>query len=100
MNEEKCIEQRRFESIEKDIQEIKATISIHAKEISDLKEGQAETRVYVKQIFNRLDELKEMFELFTTTKDNTEDKWLKVALELIKAIGLVAGVVAGIKILK
>jgi len=97
MNEEKCIEQRRFENIENDITEIKNSIALHSKEIAELREGQAETRVYVKQIFERLDDLKA---LFKTGTSDTSEKWLRVVMELIKTIGIVAGIVAGIKILK
>lgn len=96
MVEEKCFEQRRFENIENDIVEIKNSITLHSKEIAELREGQAETRVYVKQIFERLDDLKA---LFKTGANDTSDKWLKVVMELIKAIGIIAGIIAGVKVL-
>jgi archaellum component FlaC len=96
MQMEQCSEARRFENIENDIKEIKDTIKVHSTDIQTLKEGQAETRIYVKQIFERIDDIKLMFK--SATKENNS-VWVKVVLELIKAIGIVAGIIAAIKLL-
>ncbi|QIB26118.1 hypothetical protein [Caloranaerobacter azorensis] len=96
MNEEKCLEQRRFQNIEDDLRELKETVKVHSSEIADLKENQAETRIYVKQIFERIEDLKILFKSGT---GESNEKWLKIIMELIKAIGLIAGIIAGIKIM-
>jgi chromosome segregation ATPase len=89
----------RLETLEKDLQEIKDVIKNHTSDITALKESQAETRVYVKQIFERIEDLKTLFKTNVSTTSNANDKWMKVVLELIKAIGTIAAIIAGIKIL-
>lgn len=96
MAEEKCTESRRFQSIEEDLKELKDTVKSHGSDIASLKENQAETKIYVKQIFERIEDLKVMFKAGT---GEANDKWLKVVMELIKAIGIIAGIIAGIKVL-
>ena len=92
MNEE----ERRFMTIEEDIRELKVKVEKHSEEISELKQSDIRVEVYVKQIFERLDDLKAMFNTATQSNNNT---WQKVVLELIKAIGIVASVVGAVKIL-
>lgn len=91
-----CLEGRRFENIEGELKELKETTKNHAVDISKLKESDAETRVYVKQIFERIDDLKVLFKQGTAENNST---WSKIVLELIKAIGVVGGIIAGIKLL-
>lgn len=93
----KCIEERRIKNIEDDIDELKKENKKHAEDIVLIKENQAETRVYVKQIFERIDDLKMLFKEGNKENNNT---WSKIVLELIKAIGVVGGIIAGIKLLQ
>jgi hypothetical protein len=65
-------------------------------DVSDLKINQAETKVYVKQIFERLEDLKT---LFTTGTKNNNSTWLEVSKELIKLVAIVGGIIAGVKLL-
>lgn len=83
-------------AVKEDIKELKETVKSQGTDIISLKENQAETKIYVKQIFERIDDLKVMFKSGTS---DTNDKWLKVVMELIKVIGIVAGIVAGVKVL-
>jgi len=64
-------------------------------EVKELQQSVAETAVYVKQIFDRINDLKE---LFKATNHETNQAWQPVMLELIKMMGIVAAVIAGIKI--
>lgn len=91
-----CNQDLRLRALEKDIDELKKNDKKQDEEISTLKTNQAETKVYVKQILERIDDLKV---LFTTGTSNTSDKWQKVVIELIKAIGTIGAIIAGIKIL-
>lgn len=83
-------------AVKEDVKELKETVKSQGTDIISLKENQAETKIYVKQIFERIDDLKVMFKSGTS---DTNDKWLKVVMELIKVIGIVAGIVAGVKVL-
>lgn len=85
----------RFKNIESDIEELKETVKIHSNDIVALKQNQAETRIYVKQIFERIDDLKVLFKSGNADNNKT---WSKIVIELIKAIGIVGGIIAGIKI--
>jgi archaellum component FlaC len=91
-----CTEKRRFENIESDVKELKDITRAHSNDIIALKEGHAETRIYVKQIFERIDDLKVLFKTGTNENNST---WSKIVMELIKAIAIIAGIVAGVKLL-
>jgi chromosome segregation ATPase len=71
--------------------------------VSRLNEGQAETRVYVKQIFDRLDDMKIMFQsAVQVSKDTIKENnstWKPIIIELIKLVTVIAGIVAGVKLL-
>jgi len=86
----------RFKNIEDDIEELKETVKIHSSDIVELKQNQAETRIYVKQIFERIDDLKVLFK--SGNSDNNKI-WSKIVIELIKAISIVGGIIAAIKII-
>lgn len=91
---EPCINERRFVTIEKDIDEIKQIQQNHANSISTLKENQAENRVYVKQILERIEDLKVLF----TSSNNTQTGfWQKVIMELLKIIVILIGMFVGAK---
>lgn len=98
-----CISERRFLNVEEDIRELKEKDKEHDKEINVLKENNAENRVYVKQIFDKIEDLTVLFK--TASSDNgkllvdNNSTWLKVVLELIKAIGTIGAIIAGIKLL-
>ncbi len=94
--EQGCLEQRRFERIENDIKEIKDNMKVNYTDIQNLKESQAEARVYVKQIFERMDDIKAMIK--NGGKDSN-DRWLRVVIELTKTIGVVAAIIAAIKLI-
>lgn len=98
--DERCKGCLEIESINDDIKELKATTKEHSGSIGELKESQAESKVYVKQILERLDDLKLMFMSKSNDVNTNTDKWQKVVLELIKAIGTIAAVIAGIKMFK
>jgi len=87
-------------SIKDDIKELKETTKEHSGSIGELKESQAESKIYVKQIFERIDDLKLMFMSKTNDINTNSDKWQKVVLELIKTMGTIAAVIAGIKMFK
>lgn len=99
----KCTQERRFSNIEEDIKEMKEKDKEQDKEISLLKENATENRVYVKQIFEKIEDLTVLFKTATSENGKVLDKnnstWLKVVLELIKSIGTIAAIIAGIKIL-
>lgn len=98
--DERCRECLEINSIKEDIKELKDTTKEHSESIGELKESQAETKIYVKQIFERIDDLKLMFMSSKNDVNSTSDKWQKVVLELIKALGTIAAVIAGIKMFK
>lgn len=83
-------------SVDLAIKELKESDKKQNDEITDIKTSQAETKVYIKQILERVDDLKV---LFTVGNNSTNDKWVKVVIELIKSIGTVGAIIAGIKIL-
>lgn len=109
--EHTCQEGRRFEAMEREIAEIKQMAKENATEITMLRESQTEMKVYIKQIFERLDDIKFMFStsytnianLVNTGKDTSgmmkdmNQSWVKVVVEIIKLVALVAGIIAGIK---
>ena len=89
MSEDKvCFKAEQIVVLKEDVKLMKA-------EVKELQQNVAETAVYVKQIFDRINDLKE---LFKATNHETNQAWQPVMLELIKMIGIVAAVVAGIKI--
>lgn len=97
---ERCKECLEIESIKDDIKELKETTKEHSSSIGELKESQAESKIYVKQIFERIDDLKLMFMSKANDINTNSDKWQKVVLELIKTMGTIAAVIAGIKMFK
>lgn len=98
--DERCKECLEISSIKEDIKELKDITKEHSESIGELRESQAETKIYVKQIFERIDDLKLMFMSSKNDVNTNSDKWQKVVLELIKALGTIAAVIAGIKMFK
>lgn len=98
--DERCKECLEISSIKEDIKELKDITKEHSENIGELRESQAETKIYVKQIFERIDDLKLMFMSSKNDVNTNSDKWQKVVLELIKALGTIAAVIAGIKMFK
>jgi len=89
MSEDKvCFKAEQIVGLKEDVKLMKA-------EVKELQQNVAETAVYVKQIFDRINDLKE---LFKATNHETNQSWQPVMLELIKMMGIVAAVIAGIKI--
>ena len=89
MSEDKvCFKAEQIVALKEDVKLMKA-------EVKELQQSVAETRIYVKQIFDRINDLKE---LFKATNHETNQAWQPVMLELIKMMGIVAAVIAGIKI--
>lgn len=91
-----CTEERRFQNIEDDIKKLFAAKEKHDSDIASLNQSQTETKIYVKQIFERLDDIKS---LFTTGNQSTNATWSKIVIELIKSIATIAAIIAGIKII-
>lgn len=103
MNNE-CNQKHRLTAIEKDIKELKEADQCHVKDISTLKESNAETRVYVKQILERIEDLRDMFNnTKKTLKEKSESNdslWAKHAAELVKLVLAIATILAGVKYFK
>lgn len=55
-----CIEKHRIERLESDIKELKEADKKHTEDITELKEGQAESRLFQKLILEQLAEIKAM----------------------------------------
>lgn len=100
---EPCVQKDVIENLKEDVRELKEQSRAHAGEIGNLKEGHAETRVYVKQIFEKLDDMKTLLKgqaenaVNAVTKNNTT--WSTVLIETIKQIGIIAAIIAGVKLL-
>lgn len=103
MEEHKCLKLEKFKSLDKDCKNIKEDVAMLQEEMKQIQQNNAETRVYVKQIFDRLEDLKDLFK--SAQKNNKEmqddinNTWQPIVMELIKMIGTVAAVIAGIKFL-
>ena len=78
--------------------------------VANLKEGHTETKIYIKMVLDAMAELKQQMKGIMTDLQNrpietakaieTASKaWSPIVLELIKTIVLIAGIVAGIKLL-
>ena len=94
-----CKQTHRLDRVEADLRDVEGTLREHGKDLQGLKEGQAETRVYVKHIFERLDELKVMLHRHKGQQpDNIEHikLWSKVVLALV---GILGGIIASVRIL-
>lgn len=102
--DEKCSQKHRLTAIESDIKELKESNQCHSKDISDLKESNAETRIYVKQILERIEDLRDMFNntknSLKENANNNEGLWAKHAAELVKLVVAIAGILAGVKYFK
>ena len=105
-----CLKTEKFKAMEDKIQINCSSIKALTAEMKEVQEERAETRVYVKQIFDRIDDLKVMFvasnKLVTeSNKQNAKERnqinkaWQPVVIELIKMIGIIAAVIAGIKLM-
>jgi hypothetical protein len=62
-------QEARIDRLEDDVKELKETNKKFAEDITELKEGQAESRIYQKLIMEQLGEIKIMI---TSRKDKTE----------------------------
>jgi len=100
---EPCTQKDTIANLREDVRELKEQSKAHTGEIGSLKEGHAETRVYVKQIFEKLDDMKTFLKgqaenaVNAVTKTNTT--WSTVLIEAIKQIGIIAAIIAGVKLL-
>lgn len=92
-----CTNERRFCNIEEDIRELKDQNITMLMDISSLKEDRAETRVYVKQIFERLDDLKEIFQSESKSKNINDKFWGDLVYKLIAVIITISLALAGLK---
>lgn len=100
---EPCIQKEVINNLKEEIKELKEQSKVNSRDINNLKESQAETKIYVKQIFERIEDIKAMFTTAmnsnTQNNKNTNETWVIIVKELIKAIGVIAGIIAGIKLL-
>lgn len=102
--DDKCTQKHRLNAIESDIKELKEQSQCHVKDISELKESNAETKIYVKQILEKIEDLKDMFNnTKNTLKESSagsENLWAKHAAELVKLVVMIATLLAGVKYFK
>lgn len=91
-----CTEERRFVTIEDDIKDIKKEIRGLSATVISVQTDQAETKIYIKQIFERVDDLKE---LFTNGQDKNNKVWVTIVTKLIELVAIVGGIVAGVRLL-
>ncbi len=84
--------ERRLERIERDVDLIEATLKVHAQDISTLKEGQAETRIFQKLIMEQLGEIK----ILLNTKGGNDVDSTKQWFDLLKWVlgGTILAIVA------
>ncbi len=71
---------------------------IMEKRIRDLETGQAETKIYVKEIRDDIAEVKETLNKLGEKQKSKEDAWSPIVIELIKLVSqtvLVLGAIAG-----
>lgn len=102
-----CYSDRRFTNIEDDIKELKEKAKEQDRDISTLKESNTENRVYVKQIFDKIEDLTVLIKAGSNDNNKllveSNTSWQKVVLELIKvliqAIGTIGAIIAGVKLL-
>ena len=101
--EHQCIQKEVINNLKEEIKELKEQSKVNSRDINNLKESQAETKIYVKQIFERIEDIKAMFTTAmnsnTQNNKNTNETWVVIVKELIKAIGVIAGIIAGIMLL-
>lgn len=76
-----CIQINRLERLETDIRELQNTDRKHNDDITELKEGQAETRAVQKMIFDQLAEIKAL----VTNRPEKQGQEILRELEKIKA---------------
>ena len=69
---EPCTQEHKIDAIAEDVRELKETTKQHARDIAELKSGQAETRIYVKQILERLEEQKAVFDILLSAPERIE----------------------------
>ena len=69
---EPCTQGPRIENLQDDIRELKEITKQHSRDIAELKNHQAETRIYVKQILERLEEQKAVFDILLSAPDRIE----------------------------
>ncbi|MFA5715303.1 MAG: hypothetical protein WC998_06165 [Candidatus Paceibacterota bacterium] len=100
---EPCGQKDVIDNLREDVRELKEQSKSHASEIGSLKEGHAETRVYVKQIFEKIDDMKTLLkgqaESAINAVTKTNSTWSSVLTEAIKQIGIIAAIIAGVKLL-
>lgn len=84
MMEHDCTQKHRIDRLEKDVEELQKAQRSQGGEISEIKENQAEQRVYVKQIFEMIGEMKVMIRERDNKPDKTKDeKWMDLVKYII-----------------
>ena len=101
---EPCSEKQRLERIERDVRELQASSKEQDDKLGKLAEGQAETRIYLKQIFDRLEDLKVLFQSARDRRVEGQtnaqaEQWTKVVIEVLKYGAIVAGILGGVRYL-
>lgn len=91
-----CTEERRFSSLESDMRDIREELRELGAKVISVQTDQAETKIYIKQIFERVNDLKE---LFTTGQKENNKTWVTITTKLIELVAIVGGIVAGVKLL-
>lgn len=93
---EPCTQKDNISNMKDDIKDLKDQVRSNTSDINALKEDRAETKIYVKQIFERIEDLKT---LFTASNKNSNSAWIEIVKELIKLVAIVGGIIAGVKLL-
>lgn len=96
---EPCSQDNRFLAIERDIKEIKVTQKEHSNDINKLHKENAETHIYIKQIFERIDDLKVLFVSGTTSNNKFWQELVRDLIKVILLLGAGAGILKGAGIL-
>lgn len=99
-NEKECPMLDRIVVLEKDSDKTQKDMEVMNKDFTDIRIEQAENKVYVKQIFEQLSDLKILIKS-NRTKDERQSEqvnktWQPVVLKLIEVIGTVITLLAGI----
>lgn len=95
---------------EKEMARLEVRLTALEEVVATLKDGHTETKIYIKMVLDAMADIKQQMKGIMQDLQNrpietqkifeTANKaWLPVVLELIKMVALIAGIVAGIKLL-
>lgn len=76
MEQHLCTEVHRINRLEADVRDLKDADKKHSEDISDLKEGQAESRIFQKLILDQLAEIKAM--VSSKKSENSTKEWMEL----------------------